>query len=212
VPAPWKLTRIRWVARLESGHTPDRKITEYWSGGDVPWVSLKDTKTLAKNDYIGDTAEMTTRAGLANSSARLLPAEVVVFTRDATIGLAAITTRPMAVSQHLIAWVCGPEILPEFLLRVIDCMHDELERLTWGATIKTIGMGDVKELVTPVPPFEEQRRIVSFLKRELARLEAAKATIRNQVDKLREYRQTLISAAVTGQIEIHAREPTEFPA
>jgi type I restriction enzyme S subunit len=207
IPAHWRVARIKHVARLESGHTPDRKIAEYWTDGSIPWVSLKDTKTLASTDYISDTAECTTPAGLANSSARLLPAGTVVFTRDATIGLVAIATRQMAVSQHLIGWVCGDELLPEYLLRVIEAMRDELDRLTFGATIKTIGMDDVKELMTPLPPVEEQRAIVAAIRAELERHDGLIARLREQIEKLREYRQTLISAAVTGQLPVREEVP-----
>jgi type I restriction enzyme S subunit len=207
IPVHWPVVRIKYVARLESGHTPDRKVARYWADGSIPWVSLKDTKTLASADYISETLECTTPAGLANSSARLLPAGTVVFTRDATIGLAAIAARPMAVSQHLIGWVCGAELLPEYLLRVIDAMRDELDRLTFGATIRTIGMDDVKELDAPIPPVEEQRAIVNAIRTELERHDVLRARLQEQIARLREYRQTLISAAVTGQLPVREEVP-----
>ena len=98
---------------------------------------------LKDHDYISDTFYRISELGMANSSAHLLPPGAVVFTRDATIGLAAITTRPMAVSQHIIAWLCGPNILPEYLLFTFYAMIQDLERLTMGSTIKTIGMSDI---------------------------------------------------------------------
>jgi hypothetical protein len=156
--------RLKHAAKLESGHTPSRSVTEHWQeDNDIPWVSLNDTKYLANHDYISDTVYHVNELGLANSSAHLLPERVVVFTRDATIGEAAITTRPMAVSQHIIAWVCRPGLVPEYLLRVFDVMQEELERLTMGATLRTIGMPEVRQLVTPVPPKSEQRAIVAYL-------------------------------------------------
>ena len=98
---------------MESGHTPDKKIDSYWVGGDIPWVSLADTAQLREVDYMAETGVMTTRDGLAHSSAHILPAGTVVFSRDASIGLCAITRAEMAVSQHFIGWVCGPEVRPE---------------------------------------------------------------------------------------------------
>ncbi len=133
---------------------------------------------------------------------RFLPARVVVFTRDATIGKAAITTRPMAVSQHIIAWVCGAKIDPEYLLRVFYGMEKFLDRFTFGATIKTIGMGDVGRLVTPVPPRDEQLAIVDFVRHEVRRFDGLVERVETQVERLREYRQALITAAVTGKIDV----------
>lgn len=203
IPVHWDVARVKHVAKLESGHTPSRTDDEHWlSTNDIPWVSLNDTKTLSQNDYISDTTHYINALGLQNSSARLLPERVVVFTRDATIGKAAITTRPMAVSQHLIAWVCGPLIHPEYLLHVFYAMEHELDAFTFGATIKTIGMDDVRKLVTPVPPLVEQLQIVETLLRERRRIDSLIATQRRQIELIQEYRTRLISDVVTGKVDV----------
>jgi type I restriction enzyme S subunit len=207
VPEHWEVKRIKHTSRMESGHTPDRKVEAYWVNCDIPWVSLNDTGFLKDNDYISETAYCINDLGIRNSSARLLPERVVVFSRDATIGRCAITTRQMAVSQHFIAWVCGDEILPEFLLLRLKSMTQELDRLTFGATLKTIGMPDVKTLVTPIPPIKEQKGIVEHLKGETARLEGMSASAQQAVSLLQERRSVLISAAVTGQIDVRGLVP-----
>jgi type I restriction enzyme S subunit len=202
VPKHWRVAKMKWIARMESGHTPDKKIPEYWENGDIPWVSLNDTGYLKNHDYITETAYNISELGMANSSARLLPARVVVFSRDATIGRCAITTRPMAVSQHFIAWVCGDLMIPEFLLMRLKSMTNELNRLTTGATLKTIGMPDVRTLVTPVPPLEEQQAIVDWATAASAQLDTLTTEAQRAIDLLQERRTALISAAVTGQINV----------
>jgi type I restriction enzyme, S subunit len=97
IPDDWDCVRICDVARLESGHTPRRTVNAYWNG-PIPWVSLHDTNSLDHN-YIYDTAMTVTQQGIDNSSARLLPAGTVVFSRTATVGKAAILGRSMATSQ-----------------------------------------------------------------------------------------------------------------
>jgi type I restriction enzyme S subunit len=202
IPAHWEVKRVKHVAKLESGHTPDKKVEEYWLNGNIPWVSLNDTAEIRANDYIADTKFKTNDLGIANSSARLLPARAVVFTRDATIGESAITTRPMAVSQHLIAWICDQRIItPEYLLLLIYGMTGELLRLTNGATIGTIGLGDVKELRVCVAPIEEQLEIVKRVFNMKERIDRASRIVEASQDRLIEYRSSLISAAVTGQNE-----------
>ena len=207
VPAHWDVSRIVWVAKLESGHTPDKKVPEYWRDCDVPWVSLNDTGQLAEVDYIRETANYVNSEGLANSSARVLPSDSVVFSRDATIGRCAITALPMAVSQHFIAWVCGPRVKPKYLLQVLRSMTQELERLTTGATVRTIGMPEVKTLQIPLPPVEEQLQIVDFVSDESSRLKSASSKESRAVELLREYRAALISAAVTGKIDVRDQLP-----
>jgi type I restriction enzyme S subunit len=202
VPAHWDVLKMKWVAKMQSGHTPDKKVEAYWADGDIPWVSLNDTGFLKDNDYIDETAFNITQAGLENSSARLLPPKVVVFSRDATIGRCAITTRSMTVSQHFIAWVCGDSIVPEYLLQRLRSMTGELERLTTGATLKTIGMPDVRTLLTPVPPLAEQVAIVEHVQGNTDALDTLVDETQSAIDLLRERRAALISAAVTGQIDV----------
>jgi type I restriction enzyme, S subunit len=202
VPEHWVVKKMKWVAEMQSGHTPDKKVPGYWDDGDIPWVSLNDTGFLKENDYISETAYNISQLGVDNSSARVLPERVVVFSRDATIGRCAITTRPMAVSQHFIAWVCGAEIIPEYLLSRLRAMTRELDRLTTGATLKTIGMPDVSTLVTPVPPLAEQQAIIEWIAESSANIDTLTAEAQRAIDLLQERRTALISAAVTGQIDL----------
>ncbi|MET4162160.1 type I restriction enzyme S subunit [Marinobacterium sp. MBR-111] len=208
VPEHWKVSRIKNYAKIESGHTPDKKKAEYWTDCDIPWVSLNDSKTLKVVDYIDDTAYKVNELGIANSSARLLPAQAVVFTRDASIGLSAITTRPMAVSQHLIAWLCkSQKLLPEYLLLVFYGMEKEFERYTFGATIKTIGMDDVRSLSASFPPLAEQRAIVHWAFQKIKQLQQGVSKAEEAVGLLQERRTALISAAVTGKIDVRNWQP-----
>lgn len=202
VPEHWDVVRTRFVADLHSGHTPDRSNDEYWENADIPWVSLADSDRIRHNDYISETEKYTTKKGLANSSAHILPEGTVVFTRDATVGLCAILDRPMAVSQHIVGWVCGPRILPEYLLNVLKSMDQEYDRLTRGSTISTIGMHDIEGFKTPLPPLEEQREIVEHIETETERLWELTNRVETTIDLLEEKRQALITAAVTGQIDM----------
>ena len=201
IPAHWKVLPVKRIAKIESGHTPDRKVDAYWEDCEIPWVSLNDTAILRDCDYVSETTFRINWLGLANSSARILPERAVVFTRDATIGESAITTRPMAVSQHIIAWLCDERnIIPEFLLFAIYGMKGELLRLTNGSTIGTIGLADVKSICMAVPPIEEQNELCSDVFRSKETLREVSNRVDGSVSALAEYRAALITAAVTGQL------------
>ena len=201
IPAHWEVTPVKRIAVLQSGHTPDRKVNAYWEDCDIPWVSLNDTEILRAGDYISDTTIKINQLGLANSSARMLPERAVVFTRDATIGESSITTRPMAVSQHIIAWLCVNErAVEEFLLLAIYGMRGELLRLTNGSTIGTIGLSDVKSIRIALPPPSEQSDIISSVFRQKSELEDIFQTVEKSIEQLSEYRSALIATAVTGQM------------
>jgi type I restriction enzyme S subunit len=209
IPAAWEAVRIKSVAELHSGHTPDKKVAAYWDDGTIPWVSLADSGFLWLHRYIDKPKYYTTPEGIANSSAVVLPARSVILSRDATVGLCAIATTELAVSQHFMAWVCGPAVLDEYLLYVIDAMKQELERLSMGSTIPTIGLPHIKDLAMPLPPVDEQHRIVDRIAGQTGHIDSLVERTRQSIDLLQEYRTALISAAVTGQIDIPATDAGE---
>ena len=108
VPAHWDVRRLKQVARLESGHTPSRAVPEYWENCTIPWVSLADVGKLRGGDvdYVDDTVEYVSELGLANSSARLLPAGTVILSRTASVGFSAILGQPNELDdlKLLVEW------------------------------------------------------------------------------------------------------------
>ena len=204
IPAHWGAYRVKHVAKLRSGHTPSRQHPEYWVGCSIPWFSLADVWQIREEsrEYLGETNERISELGLANSAAELLPSGTVVLSRTASVGFSGIMPCPMATTQDFANWVCGPNIRPEYLLYVFRGMGQEFKRLTMGSTHQTIYMPDIGKLCTAVPPPEEQDKIVEFIRAQTARLSVLKMSIGDQIGKLKEYRTALISAAVTGKIDV----------
>jgi type I restriction enzyme S subunit len=157
IPRDWELVTLTAVAKLESGHTPDRKEPTYWEG-KIPWISLQDADALGRLT-ISETAEMIGPTGLANSSARMLPAGTVVLQRTANIGLASIMEREMCTSQHFANWVCGSRLDPYYLQQVFRHMSREWQRLMAGSVLPDIYMGTFKALQIFLPPLAEQKQI-----------------------------------------------------
>jgi type I restriction enzyme S subunit len=157
IPADWDLVTLTKVAKLESGHTPSRGKPEYWNG-EIPWLSLADTEALNALE-VDQTSESVTAQGIANSSARILPKDTVVFSRTATVGKASRMKRPMATSQDFANWVCGPSLLPAYLVQVFRHMKREWDRLQEGSTHQTIYMPVFNKLQILLPPTTEQQKI-----------------------------------------------------
>ena len=204
VPEHWEIKRTKHVAVLESGHTPSRQHPEYWENCTVPWFTLADVWQLRndKRDYVSQTKEKVSELGLAHSSARKLPAKTVILSRTASVGFAGIMQVSMATTQDFVNWICGPEIIPEYLLYVFRSMRQEFTRLLMGSTHKTIYMPEVGTFVTPVPPVDDQKEIVAFIRGECRKLDALSEKIEAHIEKLQEYRSALITATVTGKIDV----------
>lgn len=154
--------RLSTVARLESGHTPSRKIEEYW-GGDIKWLSLKDVKSIS-DAYIYDTFDKPTQLGIDNSSARLLPKGTVALCRTASVGRCVILGEDMATSQDYVNWVCGKELIPEFLYATLLVSDKFFDGLKQGSTHKTIYVPVVKEFHIKLPSLGVQEKIAVALK------------------------------------------------
>jgi type I restriction enzyme S subunit len=161
IPEDWKVVLLDSVSRRASGHTPDKAHHEYW-GGDIKWVSLADSHRL-DNLYIHETTATITAKGIANSSANILPAGSCIVSRDAGVGKSAILAEDMAVSQHFMAWHCGPRLDNHYLYFLLQAMKPELERIAIGNTIKTIGLPYFRSLRIPLPSIEEQQAIATAL-------------------------------------------------
>jgi type I restriction enzyme, S subunit len=202
IPDHWRMVRLKYEAKLESGHTPSRTQPGLWEDCKIPWISLNDVGQLTTHEYISETVNMISEAGLKASSARILPAGTVVVSRDATIGRCSIMAVPMATSQHFADWVCGPNLEPRYLwLLFTTAMQDYFDSLTDGATLRTIGMPDIRALTIPLPPLAEQHEIVSEAESVRVAAQQLIEELSIQIKLLQERRYALIVAAVTGQLE-----------
>lgn len=204
IPQHWNVVRTRFVARLESGHTPSRSNEEYWENTYIPWVTTSDIEPFRKGQkiYLHDTEHKISELGLENSGARLLPEKTVFLSRTASVGFSGIMGCEMATSQDFANWVCGDEIIPEYLLYVFRSMNQEFDRLTQGSTHQTIYMPDIRSFKTPLPPLEEQREIIEYIQNETNQLWELIDKIEKTIELLKEKRTALISNAVTGQAVI----------
>lgn len=204
VPAHWTVMPIRFAARLESGHTPSRSREDWWRDCTVPWFTLADVWQIRQDgaDVIFETKEKVSEVGLANSSARILPKGTVMLSRTASVGFSAIMGVDMATTQDFANWVCGKDLLPDFLLYVFRAMDSEFKRLMIGSTHSTIYMPDIQALRFALPPKEEQIEIVAHIRSVLRDIDAISNEARRAESLLRERRAALIAAAVTGQVDV----------
>lgn len=160
-PPGWRWTALSDVARLETGHTPSRRHPEYW-GGDVPWIGIKDA-TENHGRVLSDTLQHTNELGIANSSARILPANTVCLSRTASVGYVVVMGRPMATSQDFVNWVCSEALDHRFLKYVLLAERSAFLRFASGTTHQTIYFPEVKAFHVCLPSLAEQRAIAHIL-------------------------------------------------
>lgn len=209
VPERWEIRKLKSISRLETGHTPSRQHPEYWVKQEckIPWFTLADVGFLRddRNIYINKTEQKISQIGLDNSAARILPSESVILSRTASVGFSGITTLPLAVSQDFSVWICGKSLWPRYLLLCLRSMRNEFRRLMMGSTHQTIYMPDIEAIRVPLPPLDEQIAITNHLFDTTNKMDASIAEITHSISLLKERRAALISAAVTGKIDVRAQ-------
>lgn len=116
------------------------------------------------------------------------------------------------INQH-VAYVkpSAVDLDVSYLLRTFETAYLKLRRDSEeaGATKGAITCEQIGNLTIPVPPLAEQQDIVAHLDTELAKFDTLTAEAQRAIDLLQERRTALISAAVTGQIDV--REVAERP-
>jgi type I restriction enzyme S subunit len=199
IPVDWQFERLDDLATRGSGHTPNKNVPEYWNGG-IQWISLADSHRLDAL-YISDTELSISHRGIQNSSAVLHPSGIVVLSRDAGVGKSAITTEPMAVSQHFMCWRCDHRLDNHFLYYWLQFKKRVFENIAMGSTILTIGLSYFKKLRIACPvSLDEQRAIAGRLKSADENL----FVMRNQLEKLRMHKQGLMQDLLTGKVPVGA--------
>jgi type I restriction enzyme S subunit len=197
-PPGWSWRRLSSLARLESGHTPSRYHPEWW-GGDVPWIALPDIRAL-DGKIAHETVEYTNEAGIANSSARVLPKGTVVLSRTASVGFVTIMGRPMATSQDFVNWVCGPDLNPDFLAYLFRASRAYIMSLSSGAVHQTVYVPTVKAFEVCVSPIEEQARVARSLSDRMICAESMKARIGQQLSAIDSLPPRLLQSAFSGNL------------
>lgn len=172
-----RVEKLGNLVSITGGGTPDRSNPSFW-GGDVPWVTVKDFKSL---EITGATEHITT-AGLEGSASNLIAAGTIIVPTRMALGKAAINTKPVAINQDLKALrIVDPTVVDrDYLFRLLLSKSSYLESQGKGATVKGITLDVLRELDVPLPPKKEQQRI---------------ATILEKADSLRRKRQEAIRLA-----------------
>lgn len=197
IPEDWQFELLDKLALRGSGHTPNKNSPEYWNGG-IKWVSLADSHRLDQL-YISDTALKISHQGIQNSSAVLHPAGIVVLSRDAGIGKSAITTEPMAVSQHFMCWKCEQKMDNHFLYYWLQFNKRTFENIAMGSTILTIGLPYFKRLRIACPvQLEEQKLIASRLRSADELL----MSLQRDLEKTRQLKLGLMQDLLTGRVPV----------
>lgn len=177
----WETKTIGDVCTIVNGGTPKTGVSEYWDGVHL-WITPAEMGKRP-SPYADETARKLTDKGLEDCSAKMLPPHSVILSSRAPIGHLVINTAPMATNQGCKGLIPGRALDHKFLFYYLGSIVDHLNDLGTGATFKELSGGKLKEVGIPLPPLDEQRRIVAILEEAFAGLavmrQHAEANLKN---------------------------------
>ena len=147
------------VCDFQNGGTPSKAIARYFTG-DIPWITGADlVGPVAQN-----ARSFITEEAITSSATNKVPAGTVLLVTRTSVGKVAIAGTELCFSQDITALLPDSAKLDAgYLVHFLRTKEDHFSRYARGATIKGITRQVVADLVIPLPPLQEQRRIAAIL-------------------------------------------------
>ena len=137
----------------QSGGTPNTKKSEYYDGGDIPWLSSGEIN----QGYINKTDKFITQEGLDNSSAKWIPKDsVVIAMYGATAGKVGYINIPLTTNQAVCALLPCDSFDSHYLYYAVSSKYDWFLSQCRGAAQPNISQSIIKELMLAHPTMEDQ--------------------------------------------------------
>lgn len=184
IPEHWELAKLKYLVTMKSGNS----ITS----NEIDEIGIYPV--FGGNGFRGYTDSFTNEGDY-----------VLIGRQGALCGNINYASGRFWASEHAVVVYPTLKIDTFYLGELLRIM--DLNQYSESAAQPGISVGKILNLVVPKIGIEEQIEISNFLKKKLGQIEMLKEKLTIQIDKISEYRQSLISEAVTGKIDVRDWEP-----
>jgi|MedtruStandDraft_1076414.scaffolds.fasta_scaffold11248_1 type I restriction enzyme S subunit len=211
MPTGWTSFSIADLGGISGGKTPSKANPNFWLSRDVPWVSPKDMKKSVLND----TEDRISQLAINQAGMTLYPANsVLMVTRSGIlqhtfpVALAAVQ---LTVNQDIKVFRPTEGVVPKFFFYMLRSFGTDILSACAkdGTTVQSIDSEKLETFPLPLPPLAEQTRISAKLDELLAQIDTLKARIDGIPALLKHFRQSVLTAAVSGQLTEEWRHGAE---
>ena len=190
IPVHWEVARIAELTTLHNGYPFESAYFAQDEG--TPLVRIRDLHgTEAEVGYVGPVVE----------DAWIDFGDVIIG-MDGDFNVARWRGQPALLNQRLCCLRARSDADSAFVAYVLPLPLRMINDLTHSTTVKHLSSNSVRKIRIGAPVGTEQRAIAAFLDRETAEIDALISKVCRAIDLLKEFRTALISAAVTGKIDI----------
>ncbi len=202
LPDNWEWTKLGdVVTKIIGGGTPSRNKPHYWEG-DIPWLTVKDMRSRRPTDAIDHISEK----AVEESSTNVIAEDTVIIATRIGLGKVIRVPYKAAINQDLKALVVPSEIDKGYLEYWLVSKTQYLESIGSGTTVKGIRLEQIRDLDFPLAPPEQQKRIVTRIEELFSHIDAGIEALKKAKQLLKQYRQSVLKAAVTGELTKEWRE------
>lgn len=205
IPEHWTFAQVRrFLTLITSG---SRGWAEYYVDSGAIFVRIGNLTRDSIRLDLNEIQYVCPPLGSEGERTRLQAGDVL-FSITAYLGSVAVVAASLSeayISQHVaLVRLNTDHVRPEFVAysALADIGQAQLNGQAYGGTKVQLALDDVKSLWLPVPPIKEQTAIAAYLDRETAKLDNLAATVEQAIARLRDYRTALITAAVSGKIDV----------
>lgn len=200
MPTSWDCTTVGMIATVVRGASP-RPAGDplYFNGNDVPWITVAEV-TKGDGKYVDGTETFLTFEG-AKQSRIVEEGTLLLSNSGATLGVPKITRIRGCINDGSVAFY-NLSINQEFLLYLFKGRTFELRKQMQGYGQPNLNTTIVKGIEVPLPTELEQKTIVDFLDQKCTAIEKTIEDREKAIEKLREYKKSLIYEVVTGKKEV----------
>jgi len=198
IPEGWTVGQLRRFVSVLNGATPRSGEPLYWDG-EIAWATPEDLSQIAGAE-LTSTNRTLSLSGYESCGTTLVPSGSVILSTRAPIGLVAVAGIPLCTNQGCKTLTPNRDTDSYYLYYELLAFFQELQSLGKGTTFLELAAEQLKALCIVSPPLAQQRTIADFLDHETSRIDQLKSLNQRQIELLKEKRQALITAAVTGKI------------
>ena len=205
LPEGWEWTRLGCIGNWQSGATPSRRHPEYY-GGSIPWLKTGDLN----DGFINSVSEYITEEGINNSSAVLNPVgSVLIAMYGATIGKLGIANIEVTTNQACCA--CLPIlIINQYLFYFLMYQKKYFIEKAVGGAQPNISKKKIVATLFPVPPFREQKKIVSTVNNLLSKIDSIVKNKNEITNTIITTKSKILDLAIRGKLV--PQDPNDEPA
>lgn len=201
VPEHWRIPKIKYIANISSGSTPDRSRQQYWNG-NINWFKTGELQ----NNRLYSSEEKITELALDETAVKLYPKNTILiamYGQGKTRGMTALLECEATSNQACSGIIVKKQIITtEFLWKFLIGSYQAIREEALGSGQPNLSGTLISNFHVAVPSIKEQDEICLYIDKKCSTIDSTIANKQALIEKLTAYKKSLIYEVVTGKKEV----------